>query len=628
MKNVPENELFSAYLDGELTAAEQARVEHLLATSPEARQLLESLRTLSATLQSLPVHKLDEDLSQRVLRLAERRMLSESPAAPRGDDGRTPSESGSSAPSSPPDARASAHDPLAPDDFRWHFSLRRLLRPRNLVFPAVAVAIALLLLVTERFGENRRGGPRVALAPSAASRVEEGRTDRDGAAPEQPVIGPMKHAVRSEAANVATVDRLSNRSAGEVVPADGKPGDRPPSFSPAITNVPLSEAPPVAAKAAAAPAMPGAPGMMAPAAPAAKAEDESVARRSNLPLAGREMKRAPEAPEEKAPQLKDATPAAPASVAAVPALVVRCNVTDSNAARGLLEQVLGKQQVSLKGSDDRLQVAMGGGARKGAMEVQHFVVEISPAQLQKALGDLKTHSHLFTSYSLEPQLAMTAPDPRRLKSGPPNLLKKQDAFGYGSSGAAGELPALAGDSAEGPARSRSATLRSGRQGEQTSSEAAGAMQERLSRGTPEAPTLSQRAQRVTPSQQMPEVTSQTGRGQAADLSQSKGQAAPTGQGEKAVARSEAKADKASPGLEHAANEKQESLAMQVLPEQVKQRVVFVFRVTAPEANRLAGPEKAKAAKKAEAATEVAEPAKPAASRAPAAAAPPPPASPK
>jgi len=76
MMNVPENELFSAYLDGELTAAEQAEMERLLATSPAARQLLEELRALSATLQSLPVHKLNEDLSQHVLRMAERRMLS------------------------------------------------------------------------------------------------------------------------------------------------------------------------------------------------------------------------------------------------------------------------------------------------------------------------------------------------------------------------------------------------------------------------------------------------------------------------------------------------------------------------------------------------------------------------
>ncbi len=75
MSDVPDTEMLSAYLDGELTADEQVRVEQILATSPEARQLVEELRALGSTLQGLPQQKLDEDLSARVLGLAERRML-------------------------------------------------------------------------------------------------------------------------------------------------------------------------------------------------------------------------------------------------------------------------------------------------------------------------------------------------------------------------------------------------------------------------------------------------------------------------------------------------------------------------------------------------------------------------
>ena len=75
MNDVPDTELFSAYLDGELTADEQVRVEQILAASPEARQLVEELRALGSTLQALPQQKLDEDLSARVLQVAERRML-------------------------------------------------------------------------------------------------------------------------------------------------------------------------------------------------------------------------------------------------------------------------------------------------------------------------------------------------------------------------------------------------------------------------------------------------------------------------------------------------------------------------------------------------------------------------
>ena len=50
MSDVPETELFSAYLDGELTADEQVRVEQVLATSPAARQLFEELRALGSDL--------------------------------------------------------------------------------------------------------------------------------------------------------------------------------------------------------------------------------------------------------------------------------------------------------------------------------------------------------------------------------------------------------------------------------------------------------------------------------------------------------------------------------------------------------------------------------------------------
>lgn len=77
MTDLPENELLSAYLDGELTAAEQAEMEQLLATNPAARQLLDEFRTLSQAVQSLPHEELGEDISRQVLRVAERRMLTE-----------------------------------------------------------------------------------------------------------------------------------------------------------------------------------------------------------------------------------------------------------------------------------------------------------------------------------------------------------------------------------------------------------------------------------------------------------------------------------------------------------------------------------------------------------------------
>src|SRR4051794_22086235 len=67
MENLDNDILISAYLDGELNAEEQGRVEQLLATSAEARQLVEELRAIRAGLKELPQHKLGADFTADVL---------------------------------------------------------------------------------------------------------------------------------------------------------------------------------------------------------------------------------------------------------------------------------------------------------------------------------------------------------------------------------------------------------------------------------------------------------------------------------------------------------------------------------------------------------------------------------
>jgi len=79
MNNVPENDWISAYLDGEVTDSQRAELEARLAADPAAQQLLDELRVLRAAVQSLPPAVLDEDLSGRVLELAERQMLLDEP---------------------------------------------------------------------------------------------------------------------------------------------------------------------------------------------------------------------------------------------------------------------------------------------------------------------------------------------------------------------------------------------------------------------------------------------------------------------------------------------------------------------------------------------------------------------
>ncbi len=164
MNHVPDTELFSAYLDGELTADEQVRVERILATSPEARQLLEELRALDNTLQSLPQEKLDEDLSTRVLEIAERRMLLPNDATSKPSAGRA----------------AGAMQGPEEDSIGWlgvpwrEISWRGMFSKRALVWSAVILVTAIIIGYTSpsppKPNQNlaKRDMPSAAAAPAAS----------------------------------------------------------------------------------------------------------------------------------------------------------------------------------------------------------------------------------------------------------------------------------------------------------------------------------------------------------------------------------------------------------------------------------------------------------------------------
>jgi hypothetical protein len=150
MNDLPQNELFSAYLDGELSAGEQAEVERLLASSPAARQLLDELRAVSATLQSLPRRKLGENISQQVLRMAERRMLTE------GEPGDT--------------AAAPLSRPL----------FRRFINRRSMVWLGLTVAVAVMIAIQEQQEKNalvNKAGKAVAVAQGDHDKLPKGAAD-------------------------------------------------------------------------------------------------------------------------------------------------------------------------------------------------------------------------------------------------------------------------------------------------------------------------------------------------------------------------------------------------------------------------------------------------------------------
>lgn len=168
MNEMSHDELLSAYLDGELSADQQAEVERRLASDPRARQLVDDLRALRATLQELPEQSLDEDLAPLVLRLAERRMLTEAAEA---------AQAAEAAEATEPAAAAEAHtagQPLQPTPAakaRRVFAAagRHLLNPRGLAWAAAAVLVAVLLWMNEH-GRQRQ----IVQAPTDHPPAERG----------------------------------------------------------------------------------------------------------------------------------------------------------------------------------------------------------------------------------------------------------------------------------------------------------------------------------------------------------------------------------------------------------------------------------------------------------------------
>ena len=143
MNDFPESELISAYLDGELTAAERTQVEQLLAANPATRQWMEDLRAVGAAIKSLPQQRLDEDLSGRVLKIAERRVLTG------GDNLARPADAG---------------------DRRWwrQVDWRGMASKRALFWSGLAMAIAVMIRLNEPPQPAQAPGRQVAVAPKPA----------------------------------------------------------------------------------------------------------------------------------------------------------------------------------------------------------------------------------------------------------------------------------------------------------------------------------------------------------------------------------------------------------------------------------------------------------------------------
>lgn len=148
MSKLPQKELLSAYLDGELTAEQKAQAEKLLAEDPSAQAMLDSLREVSSTVKNLPAFELDENLAADVLKIAERRMLADE-TLPTSTDGKATSQ------------------PL------WRTVVRRFLTPRAVAWSVAAAMVAIILAYHNP--EADKPGPHGEIAMQMKDDLREGK---------------------------------------------------------------------------------------------------------------------------------------------------------------------------------------------------------------------------------------------------------------------------------------------------------------------------------------------------------------------------------------------------------------------------------------------------------------------
>ena len=230
-----DDELLSAYVDGELTAAERARVEERLRSDPAAAALVDELRSLSSEIQRLPREPLGRDLRSNILAEIDQ-------------------------------ARAdlAAHGPATLPELpidRWA-GIRR-----GLVWSALAIAATIVIAIFQppqekQAGENVARAKKVAPAAAAPQAAQEEQEEQEEAESEQ--------LSRSDGVELQRADDDSpGESANDqLTEAKQKADELPPAFRAQMS----AAAPPAAAD----PAVLGveiamAPAPVAPAAPAGEA---------------------------------------------------------------------------------------------------------------------------------------------------------------------------------------------------------------------------------------------------------------------------------------------------------------------------------------------------------------------
>ncbi|NLX99130.1 MAG: hypothetical protein GXY83_23575 [Rhodopirellula sp.] len=350
MIHVPENEMLSAYLDGELTAEEEASVAELLRSSPSAQPLLDELRTLSATIQSLPAEKVGVDLRDAVLRSAERRMLEKSPGPLRGRDG----------------------------NLRTAFRgvVRRILRPRAMVWSGLAIAVALVMLIALPDGGDQ---DQIARRPAAVEPPSR-------SAAEMRAVEPLQ----ADSA-IAATESDENRSSADRVPAVS--AEKSPEATPELPMTAASEPPtaernilpePVAPLAAESPSTVAS--VPATDRPATESDDPSSQRVPETAVAAEMQADDANRSTEKPGRTKTA------SQPAESVLLVRCDVPSDNALEELSKILAGKGITVQSGA---LTPKTEDGDHRVAAKTIRIDAEAAPEQVEAAIATMRAQPDSF-----------------------------------------------------------------------------------------------------------------------------------------------------------------------------------------------------------------------------------------
>ncbi|WP_442483872.1 anti-sigma factor family protein [Aeoliella sp. SH292] len=224
----PDDELLSAYIDGELTADELRAVEEWLASDPEARALVEELRGVSSAVQALPRASVPAEWTAKL--------------AERLDDAR-----GNTAPATP------HHESNGHGDAMPSLPFGRSSRGWWWSAAAIAAAVAIMMMVPREPDQMVAKNSPLAKAPARGGEIVMAAPDAANAPkPDNATVGSTFDApTRGEAAEGEGLDALAMESS----PAPATAAAPTPESTPEAADfASVAEAPPAPAAEVPAPA--------------------------------------------------------------------------------------------------------------------------------------------------------------------------------------------------------------------------------------------------------------------------------------------------------------------------------------------------------------------------------------